>query len=431
MSPTQPTTVRRRIVAISFAVAFILYLDRVCLAEIVKSGSFHREAGLSATQTGRVLSVFFLAYALFQVPAGWVSDRFGARGALTGYIVLWSLATALTGAVSSFPALLGMRLLCGVGEAGAYPTCIAVIRRWTPVEGRGLSSALVLLGGRLGGTLAPFLTAWLVVRLAQWRPVLWLDGGAGLVIAGLYWMIVRNRPAEHSACNEAERALIGEFAAEPRLSLRELGGALRTFCLSRSLWLLSLMMFLVNLGWAFLITWLPTYLKEQRGVEDVAGGRLVTLVLACGMVGQVAGGWLTDRSVRQFGLKAGRISVLCASCVLASAAYAGCLLAQTVPGLIACFALVSFAVDLGNPVIWAFLQDIGGRFTAAAAGWANMWGNLGAALASLMIPWLVAMGVTREGGQRHVFMVCAGALLVGGVAALGLDASKPLRREIV
>ena len=426
MTPESPTRVRHRIIAVSMAMAFILYLDRICLAEIVKSASFHAEVALTKEQIGRVLGVFFFAYALFQVPAGWISDRFGARSMLTGYIVVWSLATALTGMVTSFPALLAMRLLCGAGEAGAYPTSGAVIRRWAPLAARARASSLVALGGRIGGTLAPFITAWLVVRLGHWRPVLWIDGAVGLVIAAFYWMVVRDRPAEHPACNQAEQALIGHPQAEPRISTRELGTVLRAFCLSRNLWLFSLNQFFVNIGWAFLITWLPTYLKEQRHVEDVAGGRMVTLVLACGMLGQLVGGWLGDQSVLRFGLKWGRILPLSLSGVVAGSAYLGCLSVHSTTGIVICCGFVSFAVDMGNPTCWAFMQDIGGRITAATLGWGNMWGNFGAVLTSMMVPWLLTRGSTSEAGQSQVFMVCSGALFLAAAVAFSLDASRPL-----
>ena len=420
-----PSNARRQIIAVSMAMAFILYLDRICLAEIVKAASFHDDVALSKEQIGRVLGIFFFSYALFQVPAGWVSDRFGARPMLTAYIVLWSLFTALTGMVSSFPALVAMRLLCGAAEAGAYPTTNALIRRWLPLAGRARASSLVTFGGRLGGTLAPFLTSWMVVSLGHWRPVLWIDGGVGLLVAALYWRTVRNRPADHPGCNDAERAQIGTPPVEPPLPNREIGRVLASFCRSRSLWFNALMQFLINIGWAFLITWLPTYLKEARHVEAVAGGRMVTLVLACGMCGQIVGGLVGDWSVRRCGLKWGRRLPLCASGTLAGAAYIGCLFAGTTWGVVGFCGMVSFAVDLGTPAIWAFLQDIGGRVTAAAAGWANMWGNFGATLTSLMVPWLLTVGTTSEDGQRYVFLACAGALFLSAVVALGLNGAKP------
>src|SRR5689334_19510966 len=104
--PARPSTVRYRIIGVTMLMAFILYLDRICMAEIVKSASFNQDLHLSKEEIGRILSAFFFAYALMQVPAGWASDRFGARATLTIYIILWSLVTMLTGFMSGFAGLI-------------------------------------------------------------------------------------------------------------------------------------------------------------------------------------------------------------------------------------------------------------------------------------------------------------------------------------
>jgi MFS family permease len=426
MNSPQPTNIRHRIIAVSMLMAFILYLDRICMADILKSASFRADVPLTKEELGRVMSAFFLSYALFQVPAGWASDRFGARKMLTAYLVVWSLLTGLTGLVSSFTGLVLVRLLFGAAQAGAYPTSGAVIRRWIPLTSRARSSSMVALGGRLGGTLAPFLTAWMVINLGHWRRPLWVDCALGLVIAALYWHIVRDRPEEHPDCNEGERKLIGEPPVENPIPTSELLGMLGAFCRSRSLWLNACGQFLINIGWVFLVTWLPFYLKEQKGVEDVAGGRMVTFALAFGMAGQLVGGVLADWSVRRFGLRWGRVLPMSASGALAGSAYLMCLQMDSAWGVVACCAVVSFAVDMGNPAIWAFMQDVGGRATAAAFGWGNMWGNLGAATMPMLVPELMKLGATPEAGQRIVFFVCAGALFVHSLLALGLDATKPV-----
>lgn len=426
MSATAPTNIRHRIIAVSMLMAFILYLDRICLAEIVKSASFKTDLPLSKEEIGRILGAFFFSYAIFQVPTGWASDRFGARKMLTAYIVLWSLFTGLTGFMSSFAGLLVMRLLCGAAEAGAYPTSGAIIRRWIPLQSRARSSALVAFGGRIGGTLAPFITAWMVIELGHWRRPLWIDGVVGLIIAVIYWRVVRDRPEEHPGCNEAERAIIGQPPVEKPIPTSEFLGMLGAFCRSRNLWLNAAGQMLVNIGWAFLVTWLPTYLKEQQHVEDLQGGRMVTLVLAFGMVGQLVGGWLADLSVRRFGLRWGRVLPMSASGFLAGAAYLVCLQLDSAWGVVACCCVVSFAVDMGNPAIWAFMQDVGGRATAAAFGWGNMWGNFGASAISMLVPFMLELGKQGGTGQRNVFILCAGSLFLYSLIVWGIDATRPV-----
>jgi MFS family permease len=415
-----PTRVRHAVIAVSVAMAFILYLDRICLGEIVKSASFRADMPLSKEQIGTVLGSFFLAYAVGLVPGGWASDRFGARRMLTIYIVGWSVMTALTGLAGGFTGLLLARLGCGMFEAGAYPTCGAVIRRWAPLSARARASSLVTFGGRIGGALAPVLTAWMIVLFSSWRPVLVIDGVIGIGVAAAWWWIVRDRPGEHPRANDAERALLPSTDAERPPSLAALGRVLLAVCRNRSVWLSALTQSSMNVGWAFLVTWLPTYLAEVRGVEAVAGGRMVTIVLACGMLGMLSGGPLCDLTTARLGPRWGRVVPVVAGCLLAGSAYLGCLGVSSVWGLVACCAVVSFATDLGVPAIWAFMQDVGGRSVGTVAGWGNMWGNFGASAAAKLLPWVLAARDAND-EWREVFLVCAAAYGVAIIAVLGMD----------
>ena len=177
------TNVRYRVIGATTLAAVILYLDRICIAEIVKLDEFKNNLGLSDQQTGFILSAFFFAYALGQVPAGWLSDRFGARTMLPFYICIWSACTILTGLATGFVMLVVARLLFGIAQAGCYPTAGSLIKRWMPLPTRGTASAVVSFGGRLGGTIAPILTAWLLKDYIGWRWVLTLYGTIGLFVA--------------------------------------------------------------------------------------------------------------------------------------------------------------------------------------------------------------------------------------------------------
>ena len=425
MTLSAPTDVRHRIIAVSMLMAFILYLDRICMGEIVKSVSFNEDMHLTKEQIGTILGSFFFAYALFQVPSGWASDRFGARAMLTIYIVLWSLFTVMTGLMTGFVGLLIARLLCGVAEAGAYPTSAAVIRKWTPVDGRARASGLVSLGGRIGGTLAPFLTIWMVLSLGSWRTSLLVNGIIGLAIAGIYWMVVRSSPHEHPKVNAAELALIGTPTKEKGLSGRELKSALWSFTRSRSLWCNAANQMLSNVGWVFLVTWLPTYLVQERGVGQMEGGRMVTYVLAFGMFGQVAGGYFCDWTTRRFGLRWGRVIPMSSSMFLCAAAYLFCPYVSSTWLLIACCAAVSFFTDMANPATWAFMTDVGGRGTGAAMGWGNMWGNLGAFCAPHMYDYVLGENPTR-GQWNQMFLICAGMFVISGIAGLCVNSTIPI-----
>jgi MFS family permease len=421
------STVRHRIVLVSVLMAFSLYLDRVCLSEVVKSDSFNNDVQLSDVQKGSILGSFFFTYALFQVPAGWFSDRFGARKMLTGYILAWSALTAMTGFMTTASGLLLTRLGCGIAQAGAYPTSNAILRRWTRLEQRGVANSLISFGGRLGGTLAPILTTMLIFYIGGWRETLWLYGVIGILIAIGYWWTVRDRPSEHPDCDVAEQDFIGPPTDDRRPEVKDILTMLGACCTSRSLWLNSLSQFSINIGWAFLITWLPTYLYKSKGVSETRGAVMVTIVLATGMLGQLIGGWATDRSVKRFGLRRGRVLPITVACTIAGISYLCCPFIDSVWGIVACCAMVSLMTDVGNPSVWGFMQDVGGRNTGAIFGWANMWGNFGAALSAYMVPQLLKYGAEDGSGQTLVFVVCASAFFVAAIAALGMDATKRLK----
>ncbi|MCA8998112.1 MAG: MFS transporter, partial [Planctomycetaceae bacterium] len=214
-SENEPATaVRFQIIGATTLAAVFLYLDRICIAEIAKLEEFRTTLGLSERQVGAVLSAFFLTYALAQVPAGWLSDRLGARTMLPIYISIWSLCTILTGLANGFVMLMVARLLFGISQAGCYPTAGSLIKRWIPLASRGTASAVVSFGGRLGGAIAPLLTAWLLQEFLHWRTVLVLYGVSGFAVAIWFWTVFRETPEEHPRCNSSEQEIIEKGAIE-------------------------------------------------------------------------------------------------------------------------------------------------------------------------------------------------------------------------
>src|SRR6266853_965176 len=159
--PARPTSIRYMVLGLTTLVAVMLYLDRFCLGYVAP---YIRESlGLSTRQIAFVLDAFFYTYAFGQIPCGWLSDRFGARIMLALYLAIWSSLTGLMGLAHGVTSLLLFRLGCGLFEAGAYPSCAGLIRRWMPYHRRGLASGVISLGGRIGGATVPMLTAYLTI----------------------------------------------------------------------------------------------------------------------------------------------------------------------------------------------------------------------------------------------------------------------------
>jgi ACS family glucarate transporter-like MFS transporter len=424
-------------------VAVLLYLDRICMS--TASAAVQADLGITRKQLDLLLGAFFWSYAIGQLPAGWLGDRYGARWMLGAFIVLWSLSTGLLGFATTLGGIWWLRMSCGLFEAGAYPLAAGIVRRWVPLHSRGLASSIVAVGGRLGGALAPVLTIQLMLlwthgsewwqlpedataEIHSWRPVMMVYGGAGILIAVVFVLYFRDWPDRHPLVNAAEQALIEPHPAALDRTARPLEfPPLLAMVLSIPMWMNCAVQFAANLGWAFLVTSLPTYLKEAWGTTQQGQGWLQSLPLAAGIVGLFLGGLFTDWLTRTFGLRWGRSLALAGSRLLVVAAFLAVPWAGSDIQAALCLAVVGLATDLGTPACWAFGQDVGGRFVASAVGWANMWGNFGAALSPAFFGLFARPNQPSD--WNTAFVTCAAVNAVAAVAALGMNASRPLRPE--
>ncbi len=440
-----PTVVRHRMVMLATVAAVLLYLDRICIS--TAAFAVAEDLKIKPADLDTVLAAFFLTYALAQLPAGWLGDRFGARWTLGAYIVLWSLCTGLLGLANGLAAVLLLRLACGIAQAGAYPVAASMARRWVPIRRRGLASSIISIGGRLGGALAPILTIQLMLwwtlgggwwtapddakaSITSWRPVMMLYGAVGLVFAGIFVWRFRDWPHEHPSVNSAELALIGhgDRAAAATTGSKQ-APPIMALMLSFPMWMNSFVQFSANLGWAFLVTKMPQYLKEVYATTQQGQGWMQSLPLVAGIVGLFLGGAFTDILAQRFGPRWGRSLAMALSRIIVAAALLATMMMETAFGATMCLAIVGLATDLGTPACWAFGQDVGGRHIGSAFGWANMWGNLGAALSPKLFGWIVGAAGTQLLGWQYAFMTCAVINLIAAAGAMGVNASKPLVPE--
>src|SRR5688572_26330089 len=193
---------RVRLVAMTFTLSMLLYIDRVAMS--TARAPVSAELALSDTEFGWVLSAFALGYALFQTPSGALADRLGPRVVLTSLVLIWSGFTALTGLATGFGMLLVFRFLFGAGEAGAYPACARAFYNWLPTSERGLAQGINFSGSRLGAAFALPAVAWLVTT-AGWRAAFGLLGLVGIVWAAAWWWWFRDTPEAHTGVSAAER----------------------------------------------------------------------------------------------------------------------------------------------------------------------------------------------------------------------------------
>lgn len=585
-SLTRPTHVRYYVLSTAFVASVLLYLHRFTMTYAEQY--VREDLGLSVSQLSWCYSAFFFAYALGQVPSGWLSSQYGSRIMLTIYILVWSGFTASMGVVTGFVGLFLVRAAAGLGQAGAYPTCAAVVGKWAPFSVRAFVSSVIALGGRVGGAIAPKVTSFLIVALVPcllvesstmqhrdllqpaylaeqldlsaaplekpseellaqqllakkireglspevrgtlprlseayvqaqetapakprqfgdkplpkplpandeteafvkglnaviagpillnetdaktlpveregkrlwqagdlsdpqrarlnrllleagfpsavrkvygggWRQVMFILGSLGMIAAVAWMFLVRNVPQEHPWVNrqECELIAVGQPVSSNTTGIRTKLPWGRMLS-SVSLWNLSASQLGTNIGWAFLVTWLPRYLREVHHVPFEERSMMASVPLWVGWFGMLSGGWSTDRLTQGLGLRIGRSWPIGLSRFVGAAAFLAMLTHPSAWTATILFAVVAFTTDFGASPMWAYSQDVGGQHTAAVLGWANMWGNFGAALSPLLVNYLLG---ENQDNWDMAFAACGIAFIVSGVAGMFIDATKKI-----
>src|SRR5450631_1422824 len=174
----RPTHVRHVVLGLTVAAYMITYMDRQILA--VARPVIRDELHISLVMMGWITFGFRLAYALFQIPGGWLGDRFGARRALTAIVIWWSAFTAVTAMAWSAVSMLVIQVFFGMGEAGAFPIATRSLSRWMRPTERGFAQGVTHAGSRLGAALTPALVVLMMLRFG-WRAPFFFFGLIGLV----------------------------------------------------------------------------------------------------------------------------------------------------------------------------------------------------------------------------------------------------------
>lgn len=410
--------------------AIITYIDRVCISQAAPS--IRKDLGFSETQMGWVFSAFALSYALFEVPGGWMGDRYGPRSVLMKVVVMWSIFTAATGAAWNFLSMVVCRFLFGVGEAGCFPNVTKIFTIWLPSSERVRAQGILWLSARWGGAFTPMLVAW-VLGYMTWRSAFVLFGALGIFWAIGFYRWFRDRPADHPGVNAAELAMLDGAERNAPSHAQVPWGRL---CSNPTVLLLWLQYFCMSYGWYFYITWLPTYLREARGVSLEKSAILAGLPLFFGGVGCFVGGWAAKRLAERSGnVRRARRLVACTGLVLAgSLLVVATRISDPVLAMVA-IGLASFANDLAMAPDWAACMDVGGRLAGSLSGSMNMMGNLGGAVGPVVVGYILSSTkVSAEApptlqGWTTAFLVAAAIYGVGALAWLFIDPVTPLEED--
>lgn len=389
----KPTHTRWVILALLFSISVITYIDRVNIS--VTARQMMPALGLTDVQMGQVFSAFVFGYALFQIPGGWLGDRWGPRRVLTLAVIWWSLFTALTAVAAVLPladvaGILGslacVRFLIGVGEAAALPNFNRAVANWLGPGERGLGIGIAIGGIGVGSAVTPPVTAWLMVNYG-WQSPFYLAGLLGLIIAVAWFAYATDRPSQHPHVNTAEAALI---QAGPHPSLGSEGAAVPWQAAARTPTLWWLVGSYTCLGYVAYIymSWFYLYLVNVRGFSVLRGSffasaPFVAITILCPL-----GGWTTDRLVQALGVTRGRAYVGGGGMALAALTIlAGALIETPLTAIL----LLSFGAGFlyfGVGAYWNSTVDLSKRHAGTLSGLMNTGANIGGSLSPMLTPWL-------------------------------------------
>jgi MFS family permease len=329
--------------------------------------------------------------------------------------------TAATAWASSALTLFAVRFVFGLGEAGAFPAATRAMQLWFPKPERGLVQGVTHCFSRLAVAVTPAIAIAIMTALG-WRWVFYVFAGMGVGWSIGFAAVYRNRPEEHHRVNAGELAHIREAAvASPTAAAAAVPW--KAILRAPNMWAIPAGDFCFFYGAYFYLTWFPTYLIEYRHLSLKDAGVLASVPLIAAMIGDLAGGLLTDARLRKTGRLAWSRRIVAAPALLGAAVFlVPAALAHAVGTAIVCLAVSNFCLETVLGPAWAVPMDVAGLWSGTVAAIMNMAGAVGASISPLVFATLV-----ERGSWITPFVVTAGVLFIGALIwSFLIDAEKPL-----
>jgi len=369
----------------------INYIDRSNLS--IAAPLIKDELGISATQLGTLLSVFFYTYGLLQIPAGWLVDHFDVKSVFALGFFLWSAATAVTGLLHGFAALIIARAVLGVGECVAFPAYGKIVGTHFHETQRGFANSIVSCGLALGPGFGILLGGNVVGRFG-WRPFFLFLGFVGLLWLIPWWAWMPKR------------------SPHPALTTQPRGGVL-AILRQRSAWGTCLCLFCFNYASYTLVTWLPFYLTRERNFDmshmaSIGGWVYLLFAVSSVVWGKLSDRWITTggspTTVRKTIATTGYIAI--GIFFFASAFASGKI-------FLVSLSLAGVAMGMSSSNLWAITQTLAGpRMVGRWTGVQNFVGNFAGGVA----PWLTGFLLDRTGHFYWAFVITAAVAWVGALS---------------
>jgi MFS family permease len=378
----------------------------------------HLEAdvGIGAAAYGFGAGLFFIAYAIFELPSNVMMERFGARAWLTRIMVSWGVISAAMAFVNGPILFYVLRFLLGVAEAGFFPAVIFYFTRWLPDSHRGRATALFVAGSSVAAAISGPLSGPLLSLDGTWGRHGWqwlfaVEGVLSIVVGAIAFVLLKSRISDARwLTGEEQRVLAAAIAAEDARNEAEqqTRGRSRWRLLAEPrIVLFCLVYFAIQLSIYANTFWLPSIVARIKGTNDITVGLLSSLPWICAVIAMYVTGRIGDRT-------GNRKSLLIASLVTAAV---GTYLAAVVSPVLAlvflCVAAMGF--KSASPLFWAFPQgSLNPIVVAPAIALINSLGNLGGFVAPF------GFGVLKQatGEITYGLYALAAASLLGAAAVV-------------
>jgi ACS family D-galactonate transporter-like MFS transporter len=407
------------VIFLCFLAIAVNYIDRANLA--VAAPQIEKALGIGPAEMGFILSGFFWTYALMQMPFGWFVDRVGARIALPLAVGWWSVFTAATAVTTSVAGMFGCRLLLGVGEAGAYPSCTKLVSQWFEPKERAIATSIFDSGSRVGSALSIPVVA-LIIGTLGWKAAFVLTGLLGAVwIVG--WFVIYRNPVQDAM----ETAHDAAPAAQTRGDQENVTWA--SLFRHRTLWGMMLGFFCLNFVIYFFITWFPSYLVQTRGFSLKSLGTLGMIPALIAIPGGWLGGYVSDALFRRgWSLTAARKTCMVGGMLLSSVITLSAFTENTYL-MLAFFGIAYGSLAFAAASIWSLPCDVAPtpRHVASIGGIQNFASNL----AGIVITTFTGVMVAMTKGSFTIPLVVAGGFcflgafsylfIVGRIEPLSLE----------
>lgn len=393
------------VLLVLFALYLLCYMDRMIMAAAIPfiAAEFH----LSAMQMGGILSAFFFSYALCQIPAGLLADRFGPRLMSTIGITWWTIFTALTGLCNSLGLMLVVRVAFGVGEALFPPAAFKALSAWFPKRQLGRATGLMMTTNALGPALAPLFVA-AVMAAWGWRAIFTSLFIPGIALATLGWFYVRNSPKDSKHVSEAELEEISdsEKASSVSSGKADFAGLLKT----PLVWWCFITLFVFSIASWGIMSWFPTYLLKARGLSIARMGIMASVPFLVGTIAYCVTGFLSDKFFRNR-----RELLIVLGCIVAAVFAYLTAHAETAETAVFYQSIGYFFSTMAGCSLYTIPNVVlPNKVVGSAIGVVNAAGQLAGFLSPLIVGYILTMTNNDFNVVFHMFVGC---FLVAAVSA--------------